>query len=227
MSEGLFLHEVVDIVGQGSVAYMDHTVAYDTEGAGGRGLTLVGTWSVMGSTGRWPQVVNLWELVDGWDGWRRLCDRTNLRRDTNPGLAEWWEEAYRYRTGGFDRLLAAAAGSPSPSELEAAGVHGSVFVHELTSVRAGAGAEYLTAMAEEWAPVAADHGHHLVGRWEVLLTDTEVCTIWATDLEAHLRLMRSRDERIPAWRRRAREHTTRWREELMTPGRGTRLAPPG
>ncbi len=226
MGGALFLHEVVDIVGQGSVPYMDHTVAFDTEGAGGRGLTLVGTWSVMGSTGRWPQVVNLWELVDGWEGWRRLCDRTNLKREGNAGLARWWEEAYRYRTGGFDRLLVAAPGSPSSAELAAAGVHGTVFVHELTEVRPGAGPDYLAAMAEEWVPVAADHGHLPVGRWQVLLTDTEVCTIWATDLDAHLRLMRSDDERIPAWRHRARSFTTRWREELMTPGRGTPLAGP-
>ncbi len=225
---GLFLHEVVDIVGQGSVPYMAHTVAFDTEGAGGRGLTLFGTWSVMGSTGRWPQVVNVWELLDGWQGWRRLCERTNLRREGNVALSTWWDEAYRHRTGGHDRLLAAAPASPTPAELAA--VHGSVFVHELTQVRPGAGPDYLAAVAEGWSPVAAEHGHRLVGLWEVLLGDTEVCTLWATDLDGHIALMRATregaDERIAAWRDHARRFTTRWHEELLVPGAGTPLAPP-
>jgi hypothetical protein len=37
---------------------MEHTAGFDTDAAAGRGLALLGTFSVMGSTGRWPQVVN-------------------------------------------------------------------------------------------------------------------------------------------------------------------------
>ncbi|MEJ7585734.1 MAG: hypothetical protein WKF43_17000 [Acidimicrobiales bacterium] len=225
MGDALFLHEVVDIVGQGSKPYMAHTVGFDTDDAGGRGLRLFGTWSVMGSTGRWPQVVNLWELIDGWEGWRRLCDRTNLQRDTNPGLSQWWDEAHRYRTGGFDRLLMAADSCPTPCDLVSARVTGTVFVHELTEVRPGAGPDYLDAVAREWAPVAAEHGHTLVGSWLVLLRDTEVCTLWATDLDHHIALMDSSDERATRWAEHRRQWCTRWRTELMTPGAGTLLAP--
>src|SRR4051794_2516403 len=32
-----------------------------------RNMTCFGVWGTVGSTGRWPEVVNLWEL-DGWDG---------------------------------------------------------------------------------------------------------------------------------------------------------------
>ena len=96
----LFLHEVIDIVGRGGRAYMEHTVGFDAEGTTGRGLELLGTWEVVGTTGRWPQVVNVWE-IDGWEGWARLGHTTNVRKADNAALAEWWDEAYQRRTGGL------------------------------------------------------------------------------------------------------------------------------
>lgn len=223
----LHLHEVVDVVGQGARPYMEENVlGFDADAAADRALRLFGTWEVVGATGRWPQVVNLWELADGWDGWRRLCEATNVRRAQNTALGEWWDDAYRKRTGGFDRLLRAAPKMPDLDRLVADGVSGTMFVHELTQVRPGAGARYLRAVREEWAPVAAEHGHHLVGAWEVLFGDTEVVTVWATDLDGHVGLQQAEDldERVGTWRRRSRKWTTRWREELMTPHPGTPLA---
>ena len=94
----LYLHEVIDIVGEGAMRYMEHTVGFNADAAADRGLELLGTWYTMGSTGRWPQVVNMWECVDGWSGWRRLMEATNLRRTTNPELNEWWQEALKSRS---------------------------------------------------------------------------------------------------------------------------------
>lgn len=218
----LYLHEYVDIVGEGAMAYMEHTIGFNVEVAADRGLELIGTWYTMGSTGRWPQVVNLWECVDGWSGWRRLMESTNLRRTRNPVLTEWWREALQTRTGGFDRLLGAAPGCPTLGELRATGVTGSVFVHELSNVEPGAALAYLAATRDERRPLLADYGHTLVGLYEVLLTDVEVVTIWATDPGGHEALMRAADEgtdeRIARWHERARAAgRARWREELMTP----------
>jgi len=53
-----------------------------------------------------------------------------------------------------------------------------------------------------------------------VLADTEVCTIWATDVAHHTALLRDGDP----WPAVARAYCTRWREELMTPGPGTLLA---
>jgi hypothetical protein len=231
MTRPLFLHEVIDVVGQGAVPYMEHTVAFDTEAAG-RGLALFGTWYVMGSTGRWPQVVNVWELIDGWDGWRRLCDRTNLRREANTDLSTWWDEALQYRTGGFDRLLGGVDGCPTLTELTTEGVRGTLFVHEISRVRPGAGPEYLAAVFDELAPLRAELGHTLVGLWEVLLSDTEVCTLWATNLDAHVVAMAAADAGplrhpgLAAWSRRRTTWTTAWGEELLVPCPGTPLGPP-
>ena len=82
----LYLHEVIDIVGEGARKYMELTERFDTESAADRGLTLFGTWQVVGVTGRWPQVVNLW-TIDGWDGWGRLVTAANVKRADNKPLA--------------------------------------------------------------------------------------------------------------------------------------------
>lgn len=221
MADQLFLHEVIDIVGRGGQAYMAHTVAFDAGAAADRGLALLGTWEVVGTTGRWPQVVNLWE-IDGWDGWARLGQRTNVDKAENHELAAWWDEAYAHRTGGFDRLLRGAPGCPTRAELAERSVAGTWFVHELSEVRPGAGADYLAATLERRVPAMAARGIALVGLYDAVLTDTEVCTIWAADLASHTDLLRDGDP----WPEIARQWCTRWREELMTPGPGSPLAPP-
>ena len=225
----LYLHEVIDIVGEGAMRYMEHTVGFNADAAADRGLELLGTWYTMGSTGRWPQVVNMWECVDGWSGWRRLMEATNLRRTRNPELVEWWQEALKARSGGFDRLLGAAPGCPSLADLRAGAVSGSVFVHEISEVQPGAAFDYLAAVRETRAPLLADHGHALVGLYEVLMNDVEVVTIWASDPAGHEALMRAadsgNDERFAAWHEQARAAgRKRWREELMTPHPDTLLS---
>ncbi len=239
MPRELYLHETIDNVGEGAVPYMEKSVVgFDADAVADRGLTLFGTWTVQGSTGRWPQVVNIWEMVDGWEGWRRLCARTNLQREANPALAHWWRQAARWRSGGFDRLLGAAPGSLSLSDIREARVKGELFVHEWCRVPLGGGLDYLAAVRDEWAPVMADHGHRLVGAWEVLFGESETCVLWATDLAAHIELARSTDAargfgsdgtpgdgRITAWRQRARALREHWREELLIPCPGTPMGP--
>lgn len=215
----LFLHEVIDIVGRGGRAYMEHARDFDAGAAADRGLELLGTWEVVGTTGRWPQVVNVWE-IDGWDGWARLARRTNVGKADNAELAEWWDEAYQRRTGGFDRLLVGADGCPTRAGLLDAGVRGSWFIHELSEVQPGAASDYLAATLEMRRPYMAERGVTLVGLYGSVLNDTEVCTIWATDVEAHTAILREGDP----WPSTARQWCTRWREELMTPGPGTPLA---
>ena len=235
----LFLHEIIDIVGQHQWDYMAHTQAQ--AGHEKVDFELLGTWYTMGITGRWPQVINIWEIPGGWDGWSGKVDRLGLKRMSNATMEAWWKTAYNYRTGGFDRLLAAAPGSPNIDSLSRVGVRGSLFVHELTEVRPGTAIEYLEAVRNVRAPLMAEYGHHLVGLYEVMMNDYEVCTTWATDAEAHVRMGKARDvargladaeqagvagdDRIEDWHRQARTWATRWREELMTPAPGTLCAP--
>ena len=235
----LHLHETIDIVGDAAVPYMERSVVgFDADAIADRGLVLYGTWYVQGSTGRWPQVVNVWELVDGWEGWGRLCARTNLRREANPELAAWWREAAGWRSGGFDRLLGSGPGTLDRAAVLAGGVKGEIFVHEIARVPPGGALEYLAAVDREWAPVMAEHGHRLVGAWEVLFGESETCILWATDLTSHVALARATDAargfaapggradaRIPAWRARARALREHWREEILIPCPGTPMGP--
>ena len=100
----LYLHEFIDIVGQHQWDYMEHAKAQ--AGHEKVDFELFGTWYTMGITGRWPQVVNIWDIPGGWDGWAAKVDRLGMKRMSNAHLEGWWEKAYTYRTGGFDRLLA-------------------------------------------------------------------------------------------------------------------------
>lgn len=222
------------------MSYMQESVlGFKADTAADRGLQLFGTWYVMGSTGRWPQVVNLWELPEGWESWRRLCESTNLRREANEELRQWWREAYERRSGGVDRLLGAVDGCPSLDELVGADVRGTVFVHELSQVRPGDAVAYLGAVEQERAPVVAEYGHRLVGLWENVFDDSEVCVLWATDLDGHVALSAASDaarglvpassgasdRRLVNWLERRRELSVRWHEELMVPCPGTPLGP--
>lgn len=228
VERALYLHEVVDVVGRGAAPYMAHVVGFDAEAVADRGLALAGTWEVVGTTGRWPQVVNLWQVIDGWEGWERLGRRTNLAKAANVELASWWDEAFRHRTGGLDRLLLSAPAAPDPLARSVAGLRGEVAVHELTRVRPGAGPDYLAALVERWAPVAATFGVHLVGAFEVLMTDVEVVTVWVGDLAAHTALLRAGAEGAPEvadWPVERRQWCTAWREELMVPAPASPFAP--
>jgi hypothetical protein len=233
----LFLHELIDINGMHQWEYMEHTL--QQSGDEKVEFELLGTWYTMGITARWPQVVNVWEIPGGWDGWFGKVDRLGLKRASNVTLNAWWKQAFEYRSGGFDRLLGAVPGCPNIESLARDDVRGSLFVHELTEVRPGTALEYLAAVREERAPLLAEYGHRLVGLYEVLMNDYEVCTIWATDADDHVRVGKARDvarglaaetdtpgdERFEAWHQRARTWAVRWREELMTPHVGSLCAP--
>ncbi|MEO6123418.1 MAG: hypothetical protein ABIR32_06880 [Ilumatobacteraceae bacterium] len=230
----LYLHETIDIVGQGAAPYMEHTLG--ASGDEKNHYVLQGTWYVMGITGRWPQVINIWDVPDGWDGWQRSVDRLNLKRSANSALTAWWDEAFKSRSGGFDRLLAGVPGGPTTETLVGEGVQAALFAHEINTVRPGSAIEFLAAVRDLRVALMGEYGFTATGLYETLLTDTEAITVWAGSVDAHVRLQRAEhaarlgtsdaDDRLVAWRRTARQFVTSWREELMTPYPGIRIGPP-
>lgn len=233
----LYLHEVVDIVGQGQYDYMAHAAKEPTNAMPDM-LTLQGTFFVcaMGG-GRWPQVINIWDVgAAGWQGWAANVDRLNLKR-RNAFYGDWWDQAAQWRTGGFDRLCGAVPGSPSTAELAAEGVRGTLFVHQLLTVRPGSALDYLAAVVGEQAPLWREYGHEPTGIYEVLGNQHEVVVVWATSIADQTRMRANRDaacgfgdqgdpdERLLGWEQVSAAFVTGGDTHLMTPMPGTVYGP--
>jgi hypothetical protein len=234
----LYLHEVVDIVGQGQYDYMEH-LWQDPVLRMPEMFGLQGSFYVCAAGGgRWPQVVNIWDVgTEGWDGWAANVDRMNLKR-RKAFYGDWWDQAAAWRTGGFDRLCGGAPGSPTTQEVQARGVRGTLFVHELLEVRPGAQLDFLAAVAEEKVPVWRDHGHEPTGIYEVLGNQHEVVIVWAASIPAQVALRKARDttlglcdegvadERLRTWERTAAGFVTGGITQIMTPLPRTVYGPP-
>lgn len=233
----LYLHETIDIIGQGQYDYMAHALKEPTNVMPDM-LTLQGTFFVcaMGG-GRWPQVINIWDAGErGWQAWAANVDRLNLKR-RNAFYGDWWDEAAQWRTGGFDRLCGGVPGSPTTAELAARGVRGTLFVHQLLTVRPGAPLDYLAAVVAEQVPLWREYGHELTGAYEVLGNQHEAIVVWASSIAGQTRLRANRDaarglgdegepdERLVAWERTAAELVTGGDTHVMTPMPGTVYGP--
>jgi hypothetical protein len=233
----LYLHETIDIVGQGQYAYMDHVGREPTNQMPDM-FTLQGTFFVCAAGGgRWPQVVNIWDVGDaGWSGWAANVDRLNLKR-RSAFYGDWWDEAAQWRTGGHDRLCGAVPGCPTTSELADTGVSGTLFVQQVLTVRPGSALEYLAAVVAEQVPAWGHHGHRPTGIYEVLTNQHEVVVVWATSVADQARLRAARDgalglsdEAIPDgrlvdWEQTAARYVTGGETLLMTPQPGTVYGP--
>lgn len=233
----LHLHETVDIVGQGQYDYMAH-VGREPTNLMPDMLTLQGTFFVCAvGGGRWPQVINIWDVGEaGWDGWAANVDRLNLKR-RSAFYGDWWDEAARWRTGGFDRLCGAVPGSPTAEDLRERGVRGTLFVQQLVTVRPGAVLDHLAAVVDQQVPAWRAHGHEPTGIYEVLGNQHEAIVVWATSVAAQRELRAARDaalglgdeaapdDALVAWERTAAALVTGGETVLMTPQPGSRCGP--
>jgi hypothetical protein len=215
----LYLHETIHIVGTGSEAYKRHTG--EGRARGPHAAALVGTWQQSGSTGRWPRVVNLWEMR-GWDHWAELLEYQYGDTAQPEELRRWWTEATQFRSGGFDRILEPAPWSPTRQELIERGTRARAFVQEVACIRAGQVEQYLEAVATDWLPVATRRGLVLVGAYRTAMRDTEAVLLWGLsalrDFTRHLRDFWSAAE-TRAWAEAARAWRTDYRETLLIPSR--------
>jgi hypothetical protein len=180
-NEKVYIHELIDVIGHGRNRYMHHMTAnWCPVAREERNQLCFGVWATVGSTGRWPEVVNLWEL-DGWDGLVGNFEHEFAGgRDQDPSLAEWWAVAADLRRGGLDRIVVPAPWSPSIEELTAGGTCGDVYAHEIVSLAPGQAGEYLNAVAHEGADVYAEYGFSVVGAFSTAMrSDNEAILVWA------------------------------------------------
>jgi hypothetical protein len=181
MNSKIYIHEFIDIIGHNRARYMHHMTAnWCPTAREERNMLCFGVWGTVGSTGRWPEVVNLWEL-DGWDGLvANFSHELSSPTMQDPALAEWWARAAELRRGGVDRIVIPEQWSPTIEELTTAGVKGDVYAHELVTVPVGTVRTFLDALADAGVPAVEALGARCVGAFRVAMTnDSEAIVIWA------------------------------------------------
>jgi hypothetical protein len=237
-NRNLYLYEVVDIVGQGQYEYMEHLWT-DPVLQMPEMNNLQGSFFICAQGGgRWPQVINIWDMGNrGWMSWASNVDRLNLKR-RKIFYNNWWSDAAKWRTGGFDRVCGSVPGCPTTAELAERGVKGTLFVNEILTVRPGTQLEFLAAVVEERVPLLREYGHEPTGIYEVTNNSHEVVMVWATEIRHHTRFHQNRDttlglcdegevdERTTAWERRSAQYVTGGDTQVMTPLPRTVYGPP-
>jgi hypothetical protein len=174
----LYLHEIIDIIGDGQQAYLD-TVGERARHSEAAGMSrLMGCWRVIGSTNRWPRVVNLWEM-DGWEPWADALERQFLPDRRDPHLGPWWSAATKWRSGGTDRILEPAIYSPTRAHLEQRGLRAWVCVHTVVRLAPGARDEYLGLVGDTLKPCLEGRGLMLMGAYAVPMRSNEAVVLWA------------------------------------------------
>jgi hypothetical protein len=207
MNQSVYIHELIDIRGHNRAKYMHHMTAnWVPVALAERNQRCFGVWGTVGSTSRWPEVVNMWEF-DGWDGLAaNFAHEFSHESLQDPSLAEWWAQAAEFRRGGFDRILVPAPWTSSIGELIAGGVSGEVFAQEVVTVPPGAACDYLEALEEVGRAAVESFGFTLTGAFRTAMwNDTECIVIWAIPDWAtwaayeHTVAQDPRDERLAAW----------------------------
>lgn len=180
-NDRVYIHEFIDIIGHNRAKYMHHMTAnWCPEARNERRQLCFGVWGTVGSTGRWPEVVNLWE-IDGWDGlahdFAHELGRPTLQ---DPMLAEWWAKAAEFRSGGFDRILIPEPWSPTIAECNEDGIRGEVYAHEVVQLPPGGAPGYLSAVHESARAEFELRQVRLVGAFRTAMrSDDEAIVIWA------------------------------------------------
>src|SRR3954447_20440804 len=219
LNEKLYIHEFIDITGHQRANYMHHMTAnWSPLAQEQRHQLCYGVWAVLGSTGTWPQVVNIWE-EDGWDG---LDDSFGTEAvgagAQDPKLAKWWAKAAEFRRGGVDRLLVPAPWTRTITDLCADGVTGACYAHEVVSVEPGTARSFLEQVRERAIPLAGRHGWELAGAWSTAMGDDDECVLlWAIPTwKAWAAYERAQsDDDVTAWRTDARRVVRSWRRILL------------
>jgi hypothetical protein len=176
----IYIHEFIAINGHNRAKYMHHMTAnWCPVGRAERNMLCYGVWATVGSTGRWPETVNLWEL-DGWDGLAaNFAHEFAGGKTQDPSLAEWWAVASELRSGGVDRILVPEPWSPTIEALTETGARYDAYAHELVTLPPGNARVFLDALAARGRTAVEEHGAHAIGAFHVAMrNDTEAIVLW-------------------------------------------------
>ncbi|MFM8238371.1 MAG: NIPSNAP family containing protein [Actinomycetota bacterium] len=181
MNDRIYIHELIDIIGPNRARYMHHMTAnWCPIGRAERDMLCYGVWGTVGSTGRWPEVVNMWELP-GWDGLAANFAHELVGSGMqDPSLARWWAEAAALRRGGEDRILVPEPWTPTITELTTTGVRAEAYAHELVMLPVGGARGFLDALADEGRAAVEAEGLGCLGAFRVAMrSDDEAFVLWS------------------------------------------------
>ena len=222
VNDRVYIHEFIDIRGHHRADYVQHMAAnWSPLAQASRNQKLFGIWSVLGSTGSWPQVVNMWE-EEGFAGLAASFAGEAVGPGAqDPALERWWARAAEFRRGGFDRLVKPAPWTRTIDRLCADGAGGVAYAHELIGVRPGTNWEFLERVRERAVPVYEEYGLELVGAFATMLVDDDECVLlwsipswdaWARFEDGHLP---GGDTRLAEWRQWSADVVTRRHRILL------------
>jgi hypothetical protein len=220
VSDRVCIHEFVDIIGHNRANYMQHITAnWSPNAQEDRRQLCFGVWAVLGSTGHWPQVVNMWEH-ENWDDLAQSFEiETSGTGAQDPKLAKWWAHAAEFRRGGFDRLMVPAPWMRGIEQLCADGLRGACYAHELVQVRPGAAVDVLELAREHAVPALGRYGWELAGALTTALVgDDEALLLWAIPTWkdwASVEKANVTDDDVRAWRTKAADLATGWHRILL------------
>jgi hypothetical protein len=180
-NDKVYIHEVISIRGHNRAKYMHHMTAnWVPVAMAERNQLCFGVWGTVGSTGKWPEVVNMWEL-DGWDGLAaNFAHEFSHATLQDPSLAKWWAQAAKFRRGGFDRILVPAPWTAPITALIEQGVRGEVFAQEIVNLAPGTASDYLDALRDVGRAAVESFGFTLTGAFRTAMWhDTQCIVIWA------------------------------------------------
>jgi hypothetical protein len=197
----VYIHEFIDITKQNRARYMHHMTAnWSPIAQEQRHQLCYGVWGVVGSTGSWPQVVNLWE-EDGFDGLSRsfrLEFGNSILQD--PALEKWWATAADLRSGGYDRLLVPHPDTATIEELCAETIGGELYAHEIVKVGPGTAWPFLDSAMLAAKDAERQTGWRLTGAWCTTLRNRDECLLlwtipdWESWARVETNLVQGRDD---------------------------------
>ncbi|CAN5692211.1 hypothetical protein BH09ACT8_BH09ACT8_59610 [soil metagenome] len=180
-NDKVYIHEFITITKQNRARYMHHMTAnWSPIAQEERNQLCYGVWGTVGSTGAWPQVVNIWE-EDGFAGLaRNFGYETGGAGMQDPALAKWWAAAADLRAGGFDRILIPHPETKTIEQLCVVGAPSVTYAHELIRLDKGRPTAFLDSVVSA-APAAHSRlGWQLFGAWHTAMgADDECLLLWA------------------------------------------------
>lgn len=180
-NQHVYIHEFIDVIGHNRARYMQHMTAnWCPVAREERNQLCFGVWATVGATGRWPEVVNLWEISD-WEGLAADFEHELVGAGAqDPSLVEWWAAAASLRRGGVDRIVVPEPWSPSIDDHTAAGTNGAVYAHEVVTTPLGQVQQYLDALHDTGVAAHAEQGLVPIGAFHTAMrARDEAIVIWA------------------------------------------------